>query len=272
MVVIANHRAHPPSALADLQEAQHLAALHTFLMIELFSFHKTGWHRFIGPKRVAVLIVLVCCVGLAWYLRKHGWLDPTAIEQLIGRYPLTAPVVFALIYGIAMLSALPTLPVNLAAGLFWGPLLGGIYSTSGATIGAVIAFGLARSILGQPLARHFNNRFIAEIQREFEAKGWLFLAFVRLNPIFPTGPLNYLLGLTAVDIFTYVWTTFVFNLPPSIAVAWIGYSLGSFVVQGEIADTTHAILAVSAAITSLAALAYVAGLFYKLRGGQRPNA
>ena len=150
-------------------------------------------------------------------------------------------------------------------------LRSGIYSTTGATIGAIIAFVLTRSVAGQPLARRFDNRFIAEIQREFEAKGWLFLAFVRLNPIFPTGPLNYLLGLTAVDTFTYVWTTFWFNLPPSIAVAWIGYSLGTFVVEGEIADTMRTILAVSAAVTALAALAYGASLFYKLRGGRPPQ-
>ena len=239
------------------------------------SFGKTGLRRFIGPKRVMILTVLAVLVGAAWYLRRQGWLDPGAIQHLIEQYPVAAPVVFAAIYGIAMLSALPTLPVNLAAGLFWGPLLGGIYSTSGATIGAIIAFLLTRSVVGQPLARRFDNRVASEIQREFEAKGWLFLAFVRLNPIFPTGPLNYLLGLTAVDTFTYVWTTFVFNLPPSIAVAWIGYSLGTFVVEGEIANTMRTILAVSAAVTALAALAYGAGLFYKLRGGrppQRPNA
>jgi len=232
---------------------------------------KTGLRRFIGPKRIMILTALAVLIGLAWHLRRQGWLDPSAIQHLIEQYPVTAPIVFALIYGLAMLSALPTLPVNLAAGLFWGPLLGGFYSTSGATLGAVAAFLLTRSVLGQPLARRFDDRVIAEIQREFEAKGWLFLAFVRLNPIFPTGPLNYLLGLTAVDTVTYVWTTFVFNLPPSIAVAWIGYSLGTFVMQGEIADTMRTILAVSAAVTALAALAYAARLSYKLRRGRSPH-
>jgi uncharacterized membrane protein YdjX (TVP38/TMEM64 family) len=240
-------------------------------MIQLPSFGKTGLRRFIGPKRILILVLLAVCVAAALYLRKQGWLDPSAIRDLIDRYPVTAPIVFALFYGIAKLSALPTLPFNLAAGLFWGPVLGGFYSTSGTLFGAIVSFWLARSVLGQPLAHRFNNRVIAEIQREFDAKGWMFLAFVRLNPIFPTGVLNYLLALTSVDTFTYAWTTFVFILPPSIAVAWIGYSLGTFVMQGEIADTMRAILAVSAAITILAALAYGARLFYKLRGGRPPE-
>jgi len=117
---------------------------------------KTGLRRFIGPKRIMILAMLAVLIGIAWYLRREGWLDPSAIQRLIEQYPVTAPIVFAVIYGIAMVSALPTLPVNLAAGLFWGPLLGGLYSTSGTTIGAVAAFLLTRSVLGQPLARRFD--------------------------------------------------------------------------------------------------------------------
>jgi len=240
-------------------------------MALLFSASKTGLRRYIGPKRAIILLALVVVVGLAWYMRRHGWLDPSAIEKIIAQYPISAPIVFLIVYGIAILSALPTLPINLAAGFFWGTFLGGFYSTTGATIGAIGAFLIARNLLGQPLARHFDNRLIAEIQREFEARSWLFLAFVRLNPVFPTGPLNYLLGLTSVDLFTYFWATFVFNLPASCTVAWLGDTLGTFVVKGEIENTMHTILAVSAAITLLAALAYGAGLFYKLRGGKPPR-
>jgi len=229
------------------------------------------WRRYIGPKRVLILVAMVVLVAASWYLRKQGLLDPDTIANLIESHPVVAPAVFILFYALAMLSALPTLPVNLAAGLFWGPLLGGVYSTTGVTLGAIFAFTAARSILGQPLVRRFDNRFIAEIQREFEAQGWMFLAFIRLNPIFPTGPLNYILGLTSIDLFTYVWATFVFILPPSIAVAWIGYSLGTFVVQGDIADSVRTVLTASAAFTALAVLAYAAGLFYKLRGGRLPR-
>ena len=66
---------------------------------------KTGLRRFIGPKRIMILTVLAVLVGIAWYLRRQGWLDPSAIQHLIEQYPVTAPIVFALIYGLAMLSA-----------------------------------------------------------------------------------------------------------------------------------------------------------------------
>ena len=88
---------------------------------------------------------------------------------------------------------------------------------------------------------------------------------MRLNPVFPTGPLNYILGLTGIDAFTYVWATFVFLLPPSIAVAFIAHSVGRFVVEGEVADSMKLMLAISAGVTVLAALAYGARLVNRQR-------
>lgn len=78
-----------------------------------------------------------------------------------------------------------------------------------------MVFAAARSVFGRPLAARFDNEFISQVQKEFDDKGWRFIAFVRLNPVFPTRPLNYILGLTGIAFFTYVWATFVFLLPPS---------------------------------------------------------
>ena len=132
-------------------------------------------------------------------------------------------------------------------------------------MGAIVAFTAARSIFGRPLAQRFDNKVISQMQREFEAHGWRFIAFARVNPAFPTGPLNYLLGLTSIDLFTYIWVTFLFLLPPGFGVALIGHSLGTFVVQGEVASFVKTILSVSAAVTILVALGYGARMWEKMR-------
>ncbi len=234
---------------------------------------RSGLRRFIGPRRLLVLVGLVTIVTVTRHLRNQGIFDPTVVQNLIDAHPILSPVIFVLLYGLLVLSALPSIPANLAAGIFWGPLLGGVLSTAGATLAAAVAFAAARSILGRPLAKRFDNKFIAEIQREFDARGWLFLAFIRINPVFPTGILNYILGLTAIDIVTNVWVTFVFILPPSIAVALIGESLGSYVIKGSTSDSLRVMLTVSAAITALTALGYCARLYYRMKTieKQEPN-
>jgi uncharacterized membrane protein YdjX (TVP38/TMEM64 family) len=152
---------------------------------------KSGLRRYVGPKRVFALIVLLAVVAAGWYLRKHDILDPSLVLGLLEKHPIVGPVIFAGLYGVGVLTALPTIPFNLAAGFFWGPFAGGALSACGTTLGAIGAFLMSRSLFGRPLADRFDNKLTAEIQEEFNAEGWKFVAFMRINPIFPTGPLNY---------------------------------------------------------------------------------
>jgi uncharacterized membrane protein YdjX (TVP38/TMEM64 family) len=224
-----------------------------------------GLRRYIGPKRAMVLLASVFVVLAAWFLRQYGLIDPDTFEKIIIARPVSAPLLFILVYGVAVLTALPTLPLNLAAGIFWGPIVGGVISTLGTTLGATGAFVAARLAFGPLLGRRFNNRLVTEIQRKFEENGWRFIAFVRLNPIVPTGPLNYMLGLTSIGTLTYVLVTFIFLLPPAILVAYIGSSVGSFVMTGDVAASVKTLLAISAAVTLLVGCTYSAKLNFRLR-------
>lgn len=226
---------------------------------------KQGLRRYIGPKRVAALIVLALVVGAGWYLRKHEILDPSVVLRLLDEHPVAGLLLFLGLYAVGVLTALPTIPFNLLAGIFWGPVVGGIFSAAGATVGSIVAFAMARSIFGRPLAAKFDDGLIAEIQKEFEAKSWKFVAFMRLNPVFPTGPLNYALGLTSIGAFTYIWVTFVFLVPASILVAHIGHSVGTFVVAGDAASALRMILTVSAVGTALVGIAVGVRLVNKVR-------
>ena len=159
---------------------------------------KKGLRRYIGPKRLVLLLLLVLFVLWAWDYYKSGALSPGFIEQYLHAYPVGSVLLFIGIYAISVVAALPSLPLNLAAGFFWGGLLGGVYTVLGVTLGSWISFLIARWLIGQPLADRFENKWVNKVQEEFERNGWKFAAFVRINPIIPTGPLNYLLGLTSL--------------------------------------------------------------------------
>ena len=226
---------------------------------------KSGLRRYIGPKRLFTVALLVAIIATGWYLRKAQILDPAVVFGLLEEHPILAPAIFVCIYGLGVLTALPTIPFNLAAGFLWGPLPGGVLSALGTTLGSIGAFLMTRLFFGRPLAERFDNKLIAEMQDEFETSGWKIVAFMRLNPVFPTGPLNYILGLTSIGIVSYSWVTFVFLLPPSTLVAYIGHSVGSFVLTGDVASALKMILSISAAGTLLAALAYGAHLFKRVQ-------
>ena len=220
---------------------------------------KQGLRRFIGPKRALILLTLG---ALAWYLRREGQLDLESIKTLVQAHPIGATLAFLGVYALSVAALVPTLPFNLAAGVMWGTVWGGLLSALGASGGAVLAFVLARYVIGQPLANRFDNALISWIQQELLAKGWKFVAFLRANPVVPTGPVNYLLGLTSIGIWPYAIATFAFITPPSVLVAWIGSSAGAIPLIGTPAAIWRATLGVSAAVTLGVLLRYLVKYFY----------
>ena len=225
--------------------------------------NKEGLRRYVGPKRILLLLLLLGGLFYAWNLYRHGELSPHLIDGYKNDHPFQAVMLFILLYAASIIAALPTLPLNLAGGYFWGGLLGGIYSATAVTLGGLTSFCVARWLVGQPLAQSFENKWAEIVKREFERSGWKFIAFSRMNPIIPTGPLNYLLGLTSTSTFSFIWATFVFLLPPSIAVSFIGESLGTFMTDdADVNSIIRTILFLSAAVTLLASLKVAARLLH----------
>ena len=213
---------------------------------------KKGLRRYIGPKRIALLVLLTLFILCAWNCYKSGTLSPAIIEHYRNDYPISSVLLFVAVYAISVIAALPSLPLNLAAGFFWGGIVGGIYSTIGVTVGGWVSFLAARWLIGQPLADQFENKWAQKVQDEFDHNGWKFVAFARVNPIIPTGPLNYLLGLTSLSNRDFLWVTFIFLLPPAIAVAFIGELFQTIsALDGEVSKLLHGILVTSAAVTTL---------------------
>jgi uncharacterized membrane protein YdjX (TVP38/TMEM64 family) len=224
---------------------------------------KRGIRRYIGPKRIILLIGFIVLVYLASDYYRASSLSPAMIEQYLDSYPVGAVLLFILIYAISVFAALPSLPLNLAAGFFWGGLVGGIYATVGVTLGGWASFAAARWLIGQPLTKKFNSQWLSKVQSEFDNGGWKFVAFARINPIFPTGPLNYLLGLTSLSNKGFLLTTCVFLLPPSIAVAYIGDTLQTFTQQAGVNEIVRGSLVVSAAVTFLVGIRFASRIFKK---------
>ncbi len=184
----------------------------------------------IKPK---MFLVYIAVIALAWGIRQAGGLDLERFFSLIDEYPVTAPIIFVIAYALLVALLIPTLPVNLAAGVLWGGIFGGVLATLGSALGAVAAFLLARTSLGKPFAHQYDNRLLNWIIRQIDENAWKVVAFVRLNPAFPSGPVNFIFGLTSINFATYSYATFIFLFPPSLAVALIGAEAGNIILEGK---------------------------------------
>lgn len=210
--------------------------------------------------RLGLLVVLVAGIALAVVYRDH--LDAAALENWVQGSGAAAPVIFMFIYALATLLFIPGSVLTLTGGALFGPVLGTVYNLTGATLGATIAFLLARYLAADWVERKTGGR-LKQLKQGVESEGWRFVAFVRLMPLFPFNILNYALGVTRLKLSHYVLATYICMLPGAFAYTYLGYA-GREAVAGGQGLIQKSLLA----LALLAAVAFLPRLISRLR--QRP--
>jgi len=207
-----------------------------------------GWmQRHLGFKRILMVLVFLCAGGVSWYCWRSGIVTPEILFAYVDAHPLSAPVVYVSAYALAVFFMIPSLPLNIGAGLLWGPLWGSIITLIASSVGSIMAFLFARTAFGrQFVQRYEKNRLLEWLLRELDTHQWQVMAFIRLNMAFPSGPVNYLLALTPIRATTYCWTTIVFLYPLGLAFAFAGHMAGSIVLEGGIKSFFFVLAALSA--------------------------
>lgn len=216
----------------------------------------------LSPARVIVFTLVIAGIVLAIIYRDQ--LDATALNLWVKQAGLAGPLVFMLLYVIGTLLFFPGSVLTLAGGALFGPLWGTFYNLTAATVGATLAFILAR-YLAADWVRHKTGGSLKQLTEGVENEGWRFVAFVRLVPLFPFNLLNYALGLTRIRLSHYFVATYVCMLPGAIAYTYLGYA-GSEAVSGE-AGLAKMIQLGSVALALLASVAFLPRLIGYWRSG-----
>ncbi len=133
------------------------------------------------------------------------------------------PVLFILIMMLAVVFVLPGLVLTTGAGFMFGVVAGSAYVVIGTTLGATIAFLVARYCFGEAAARFVLRRAkLNLIADELTPQGWKIVLLTRLVPFFPFKLSNYVFGLARFSLPGFVGGTFAGIIPFSIHNAYLG--------------------------------------------------
>ena len=151
---------------------------------------RSPWLRIaLVATAVLVLVLLGRRLGAALPAFK-AWVDS------LGAW---GPVVFIAGYALAVVAFAPGSILTLAGGAIFGLARGTLYVFIAATLGASLAFLVARYVARPWVARRIAaNPGFAAIDRAVAAQGRRIVFLLRLSPAFPFSLLNYALGLTRV--------------------------------------------------------------------------
>jgi len=186
-------------------------------------------------------------VGGIWAF--EGTINASVVEAWVVSLGVWAPIGFVLLYGVATVAMVPGSIFDLAGGALFGPYLGTFLDLTGGSLGAALAFLVARYVARDWVESRAGRR-TQSIMRSVDADGWKFVAFVRLVPIFPYNVMNYLLGLTRIPFHHYMIATVVFMAPSTVVYTWIGHA-GRAAIAGDTDNLYYALIALGLLATMI---------------------
>lgn len=167
-------------------------------------------HRWWVVILLGLLMVLFFVFDLGRFLTLEMLkVQHEALQQAYQAEPLFVISVFSAIYIVMAALSFPGATVmTLAGGAMFGLWVGVPVVLVSATIGATLAFWIARYVLRGTVQRRFGDR-LGTINKGLERDGVFYLFSLRLVPIFPFFLINLLMGLTTLPSMTYFWVSLV---------------------------------------------------------------
>jgi uncharacterized membrane protein YdjX (TVP38/TMEM64 family) len=153
------------------------------------------------------------------------WLDTLGVWALL---------LFTLIMALVVILLLPGVMFTIGAGFVFGVVEGSICVVLGTTLGATLAFLLARYLLGSR-ARHYvvSHTRLKLFSDEFTPQGWKIVMLSRMVPFFPFKLSNYFFGLTPFSLRGFVGGTLLGIIPFSIHNVYLGSIAADITTLGE---------------------------------------
>lgn len=160
-------------------------------------------------------------------------------------------VLYTVVYAVCVVLLIPASLLTLGAGAIFGVFAGSIIVTIGATIGAVAAFLLAKTVLRSRVeAMAAKKPKLRAVDTAIQREGTKLMLLMRLSGFPPFTWNNYVLGLTGVRLGPYVWTTVIGIIPGVIAFTYAG-AVGAAVASGKGHTIALIVTAVGAVLVSL---------------------
>lgn len=195
---------------------------------------KPAYKKILIALGIAAIFILIRALGLDHLLTLETFRQYR--EQLLtftAQHYLPTVAIFILIYIAAVALSIPGATIlTLTAGFLFG-FFGVIYVNIGASSGAILAFLVARYLIGDWIQKRYGERF-ESFNKELAENGYNYLLTLRFIPLFPFFLINIFAGLTRVPLSTFAWTTIVGILPGSFVYIYTGRQLGIIEKPGDI--------------------------------------
>ena len=178
-------------------------------------------------RSVSVLVLGAVCLAVvaaaAWWLRDDAQILLLGLLAWIEGLGLMGPIILILLETVTVVLVLPGIVLTLGSGYLFGFVAGTAYMMTGTTLGATLAFLIARWFFGEQMRRYvLEHPKLGLLSDEFTPEGWKIVLLTRLIPFFPYKLSNYFFGLTEFRLWHFVLGTAIGFLPITMVLVYVG--------------------------------------------------
>ena len=172
-------------------------------------------------RLVALLVIIVALFLAMKSLPVQQWLK--SFNDWVGQMGTVGIFIFIAVYVAATVLLAPGAILTIGAGFTFGLWKGFLAVSAGATLGAALAFLVARFIAREKV------KAIAQRSEEFRKiddvigkQGAKLIFLLRLSPVIPFNFSNYFYGLTGVKFWPYVVASWIGMMPGTFLYVYLG--------------------------------------------------
>jgi uncharacterized membrane protein YdjX (TVP38/TMEM64 family) len=186
------------------------------------SYQKSSAASKSAISRLVALIIIVVVLFLAMrFLPVQQWLRN--FNDWVGQMGVAGIFIFIGVYAVATVLLAPGAILTIGAGFAFGLWKGFLAVSAGATLGASLAFLVARFIARDKVeAVAKGNEKFRNIDNAIGKQGAKLVFLLRLSPVIPFNLSNYFYGLTSVKFWPYVLASWIGMIPGTFLYVYIG--------------------------------------------------
>ena len=159
------------------------------------------------------IMILIALISI-FVVRKFSFED---IKSFVDSNGHVAALFYILIFTILPVFFFPVIIIVLVGGALFGIWKGSLYTMIGVVLNTPIMYIMGRFLL-KDFVRNFVNNHMSEklssaLYSENQKVLSLVLFIIRLSPIFSYNVVNYISGITEINFFYYLLTTFAGVIP-----------------------------------------------------------
>jgi uncharacterized membrane protein YdjX (TVP38/TMEM64 family) len=199
--------------------------------LDSLALGESGVPILLRKRVIAALAAGFCALVVAYFVAAQLigislTFDAEPFRDWVDGFGILGPIVFIVVMALSVLFApIPNVPIFIAAGLAWGPVVGTAYSMAGLTLGSAMAFYAARYLGRRHLRRLVGRHHADRLDHLATTMGGRVIFWSRVLPAVNFDWISFIAGMTAIPFHVFIVYSFLGMLGPTALTVAAGDSL-----------------------------------------------